>query len=369
MTTPWNKKGIAIIPESQPHFIDHLAPIASMMDIPLVFLEEQCYDLGKRYYPNVRCELEDVSLFSLEQLVKNYDVSFMAEPWSRDKIQKELSALEARYQKKMLNVFCPHGFSDKGFYFDLCYRDADLYLVYGDNLIDLLKERGIWERINPYVITGNNRYTYYKQNAEFYEEVFEREIQSQFDKKRPIIFYAPTWNDLEQSGSLEDACGYIYEGLPADYNLLVKVHPRFELDDPVGYYSIVSQYQHKKNVYFLSDFPPIFALLAHIDIYIGDTSSIGYDFLAFDKPMFLLNKFNRDIKTDRRLFLFQCATEIKPEQYSDIYKIIEQSLPSDAEKMSPLRKKMWEYSFGHERPLEEIRAAIIEESLAIENKL
>ncbi len=359
MISKWNKKGIAFIPESQPPFIDHLAPIASMMDIPLFFVEEQSYELGKRYYPNVRCELEDISLLSLEHLVENYDVSFMAEPWNRDKIQKEFSVLEKRYQKKWKNVFCPHGFSDKGFYFDLCYKDAELYLVYGDNMIDLLKERGIWERIKSYIITGNNRYSYYKQNAAFYEDVFEKEIQSQFDMKRPMILYAPTWSDLELAGSLEDACGYIYDGLPSDYNLLVKIHPRFELDDPVGYYSILSQYKHKKNVHFLGNFPPIFPLLAHTDLFIGDTSSIGYDFLAFDKPMFLLNKFNRDSKTDRRLFLFQCATEIRPENYSDIYTIIEKSLPHDAEKMSPLRKKMWEYSFGHERPLEDIRADII----------
>ncbi len=364
MTLTWNKRGVAIIPESVTHFIDHLAPIASMMEIPLFFLDEQSYDLGKRYYPDVQSKLEDVSLFSLEYLIENYDVSFMAEPLNRDKIQKQISDLETHHQKKWQNVFCPHGFSDKGFYIDLCYRDAeaDLYLIYGDNMIDLMKEKGVWEeRIHRYVVTGNNRYSYYKQNVKFYEGVFEKEIQSQFDKKRPIILYAPTWSDLELSGSLEEACGYIYDGLPSDYNLLIKVHPRFERDDPVEYFSLISKYQHKKNVHFLSEFPPIFPLLANTDIYIGDASSIGYDFLAFDKPMFLLNKYNRDIKIDRRLFLFRCATEIKPEQYPDIYKIIEKSLPSDAEKMSPLRKEMWNYSFGQERPLENIRADIIRE--------
>lgn len=360
MTTPWNKKGIVVSSETQPHFIDHLVPVASLMNIPILFLDERSYELGRHYYPNIQAKLEDNSLFSLEYLIKNYDVSFMAEPWNRNYIQNYLAELENHYQKKWQNVFCPHGFSDKGFYFDLCYTGAEVYLIYGNNQIDLLKGRGMWRETDRYVTTGNYRFTYYKQHTQFYEEIFQKEIASRFDKKRPIILYAPTWQDLEQSSSFEEAYSHILDGLPSDYNLIVKVHPRFEIDEVIEFQRIIGSYEHKKNIHFLSEFPPVFPLLAHAEIYIGDMSSIGYDFLAFDKPLFLLNKHKLDPKTDRRLFLYRCATEIKPEQYSEIYKIIENNIDQDAERNSSARKEMWEYSFGEERLFSDIRADIIE---------
>lgn len=359
MAKTWDKKGIAISPGSQFHYMDHLAPIACIMDIPLLFLEETSFELAQHYYPFVQAQLEDNSLFSLEKLVKNYDVSFISEPWNREKFQQQLTFLEEQYHKKWQNVFCPHGFSDKGFYFDYCYTGSEVYLVYGLNMIDLLKQRGMWNPNNRYVMTGNYRYTFYRQNADFYNTIFQKEIACKFDQKRPTILYAPTWLDQEQSGAFEEGYSYILDRLPSEYNLIVKVHPRFELDEVVDFYRIIGQYETNKNILFLTDFPPIFPLLAHVDMYIGDMSSIGYDFLAFNKPLFLLNKHKRNSKTDRGLFLYRCATEIVPEQYPDIYDIIEKSLQTDTQKMSPLRKEMWDYTFGPARPLADIRADII----------
>lgn len=43
-----------------------------------------------------------------------------------------------------------------------------------------------------------------------------------------------------------------------------------------------------EGIQFIEDFPPIYPLLAQMDLYIGDMSSIGYDFLSFKRPMILL---------------------------------------------------------------------------------
>ena len=100
------------------------------------------------------------------------------------------------------------------------------------------------------MITGNYRYTFFKQNEAFYQKVFLEDIQSKFDKQRPLILYAPTWVDFEESTSFFDCYNYILDQLPSDYNLIVKLHPRLELDDPVAYYRIIGRYEQKKMSFF-----------------------------------------------------------------------------------------------------------------------
>jgi hypothetical protein len=352
-----NPKGIVLNPTSQIQYIDHLAPIAAIMESPFCFLDEECYELAKRYYPDLQAEHSDILDFSLESMIKQFDFSLMSDLWD-EKTRNLFTFLADKHNKIWHNVHCPHGFSDKGFYLSKCYLE-DIVLIYGENMINQLKAFSVWEDMNRYVISGNYRYTYYKQHRDFYDKIFQEEIQSKFDKVRPIILYAPTWVDSEASGSYFDAYSYVLDALPADYNMIVKLHPLLEVNDVASYYKIIGHYEKQNNIFFLTKFPPVFPILAHTDLYIGDMSSIGYDFLAFDKPLFLLNGQNRDSQTDLGLFLFKCATEIKPDQYSDIYKIIEKSLPHDNERFSSLRKEMWTYTFGEERSFADLRNEIL----------
>lgn len=354
----WDKKGVALNPLSLVHYMDHLAIVAILMDIPYLFIDEETYLMAKRYYPDLKAILSEYQEFSPEYLIENYDVSFMSDLWNRTTMRQKFERLEKHYKKSWRNVHCPHGFSDKGFYLSKSSME-DIVLLYGNNMIDQLRAHGCWENIHQYVICGNYRYTYYLAHAEFYNSIFEEEIQSHFEKKQPLILYAPTWVDFEQSSSFFEACCQILDALPSTYNIVVKLHPRLELDDVVNYYRIMGSYENRKNILFLSNYPLVFPILAHTDIYIGDMSSIGYDFLIFDKPLFLLNTQNRDTKTDRGLYLFQCGTEIKPHQYSDIFTIIEKSLPDDMAKFSTLRNEMWKYTFGEQRAFKEIKADII----------
>lgn len=356
--TQWNKRGIALNPLSLIHYMDHLAVVAILMDIPYLFIDEETYLLAKRYYPNLNACLNDFREFSPEFLYENYDVSFMSDLWNRNTMRQKFELLEHKYHKVWRNVHCPHGFSDKGFYLSKSAME-DIVLVYGNNMIDQLKAYGYWDQIHQYVICGNYRYTYYLQHKDFYQTIFEKEIQSHFEKKQPTILYAPTWVDSEQSSSFFEACTQLLDNLPSSYNMIVKLHPRLELDDVVNYHVIIGRYEDKKNILFLTNFSLIFPILANTDIYIGDMSSIGYDFLIFDKPLFLLNKQNRDPKTDRGLLLFSCGVEIKQNQYSQIYDIIEKSLPLDSEKFSNPRKTMWNYTFGEQRPFCEIKADVV----------
>lgn len=354
----WDKKGVALNPQSQIHYMDHLAVISILMDIPLLLVDEECDLLARRYYPGLKTLFKEYGEFNPDYLMQNYDVSFMSDLWDRRTMKSKFAPLEERYKKTWRNVHCPHGFSDKGYY--LCKAAMeDIVLLYGNNMIDQMKYYGVWENFHRYVICGNYRHSFYKQHKSFYDTIFKQEIQSRFDKERPLVLYAPTWVDSEQSSSFFEAGSAILDALPGDYNIIVKLHERLELDDVVNYHKILGKHESKSNVLFLSHFPLVFPLLAHADFYIGDMSSVGYDFLAFDKPLFLLNKQNRQSQDERSGLLFHCATEIKPDQHSEIFKIIEKSIKNDAERLSALRRQMWEYTFGAERSFAEIKADII----------
>lgn len=356
---PEEKKGIGLNPTTQIHYIDHLAVVCVIMGIPLLFLDEHDYELGQKYYPQLKVQKQDYDYFNPEYLIANYDVLFMSDLWDRNVFHQKFQTLESKYQKVLRNVHCPHGFSDKGFYLQKCANE-DITLIYGQNMIDLLKHFGVFENLNGYVITGNYRYTYFKQHRQFFDEIIKKEIASRFAKQQKTILYAPTWLDLEESTTFFDTYSYLLDNLPDDYNMIIKLHPRLELDDTGNYYHIVGKYEERPNLLFLKDFPLVYPLLAYSDIYIGDMSSVGYDFLAFNKPMYFLNKQRRNSKTDRGLYLFRCGIEIRPENYSEIYSVIEKSLAKDQEQFAKIRFEVYDYTFGRERSFEDIKADIIQ---------
>lgn len=353
------KIGAGVNPQSQIHYNDHLAVICIIMNIPLLFTDPVHHNLCQRYYPNLKTKLLDFQEMSPEYLIANYDVLFLSDLWDKHTFHEKFGTLEKKYKKTMRHVHCPHGFSDKGFYLKKCANE-DIALLYGQNMIDQLKHLKVYQDLKNEVIVGNYRYTYYKQHQSFYHEIIEKEVLGQFSKKQPVILYAPTWMDLEESSTFFDTYSHILGNLPDHFNLIVKLHPRLELDDTVNYYRIVGQFEKKLNILFLKDFPLVYPILAHTDVYLGDMSSIGYDFLPFDKPMFFLNKQKKDSKTDPHLFLFRCGIEIQPENYPLLYHAIEKNLKNDSEKFSSIRSQVYVYTFGEkEKSFSDIKSEII----------
>jgi CDP-glycerol glycerophosphotransferase (TagB/SpsB family) len=115
----------------------------------------------------------------------------------------------------------------------------------------------------------------------------------------------------------------------------------------------------KEQVFFLQDFPSIAPLLAAMDVYIGDFSSIGYDALSWNKPMFFLNQQKRNPQTDQGLYLYQCGTEILPEQYENLYDIIRDTISKDADLFGKIRKNIDNYTFGNPKSDQEIQQEVI----------
>lgn len=352
-------KACVLNQSSQIHFYDHLCPFAIIMDVPFLFVDENDVERNIRYYPGLKTEVVNFQDFNPEFLINNYDVIMMSDLWDRDVFDQKFAPLEEHYQKKLRHVHVPHGFSDKVFYIRKMAHE-DITLIYGDNMIDLLKEEGVFHCLKQYIISGNYRYSYYKKNKEALDKIAMEDALSGIDPKKKTILYAPTWMDVEQSTTFFDHSRHVLDNVPQDYNLLVKLHPRLELDDTVGFYEIIGRYAKAKNIFFISDFPLIYPLLSKTDIYIGDMSSIGYDFLPFNRPMFFLNKENKDQKTNRRAFLYQCGTVVNEQDFENLYPIIEKSLAADDALFGEKRRWMDRYTFGEERSFEEIRREVFE---------
>lgn len=371
-------KAVALVGENQINNADHLGPVCSIMGIPLQLTSEDDAETCKKYYPDIVIENPPFEELRVEYVIANYNVIFVSDLWNTTKFKALLKDLEERYQQVVSQVFpdtnyqqvlhkvfCPHGFSDKSYYLKDCVYE-DITLIYGQNMLDMLKDHKVDHLLKNYVISGNYRYTYYKKHKALYDAIVAEKVLSNFHQKRPIILYAPTWDDMENASTYFDSCEQLIDLLPDHYNMVIKLHPRLEIhsseerDNIALYYAIQGKYAQKKNVLFLENFPPVFPILAVSDIYIGDASSVGYDFLVFNKPMFFLNKFRKDPKNDKSVLLYNCGIDIIPEHYSELYKIIESNLPTDKEQFFAKRKEMWDYTFGPERPYEDIKRDILQ---------
>ena len=93
------KKGIGLNPASQIHYTDHLAVVCILMDIPLLFLEEPDYNLGLKYYPGLKAQLEPYQNVNPEYLISHYDVFFMSDLWDRRTFHEKYGPYEKKYKK------------------------------------------------------------------------------------------------------------------------------------------------------------------------------------------------------------------------------------------------------------------------------
>jgi CDP-glycerol glycerophosphotransferase (TagB/SpsB family) len=243
-------------------------------------------------------------------------------------------------------IYCPHGNSDKG-RSDTAHPEQDLSLIYGDHMRDLLQETGADKQTKAMIRTGNYRYPFYQTHQPFYDALAEELLYPKLSKQKKTLFYAPSWHNREHPSSFFDAAARLIDHLPAHFNLIIKIHPLLTAHHLAPTLSIIERYRDTPSVLFLQDFPPIYPLLAKSDLYLGDASSIGYDFLCFDKPLYLFKATGP---------LGKCSREIT--EHDNPFPFIEQHLSEDATAFSQQRQEVLEYSFGAVRHGKEIAEEI-----------
>lgn len=296
-----------ILPGIDLHHLDHLAPLCSLLEIPLVVTDETIFALAQQYYPDLRllfCSPLEMPLFFLN----TFDCALTCLP--RPLI--DLLFFTGESTSRVRTIWCPHGNSDKGWKAPLMegLKEEQLLLTYGNRMRLFLKAKGI---VAPTLSIGNYRLLYYQRHLRFYQTLFP-------PPRRPTLLYAPTWQDLEHSSSLEGVWKYLVQQPLKEFDLLIKPHPHLQTQ----YCSLLDYLKNYATI--LEDLPPIYPLLQQIALYMGDMSSVGYDFLFFNRPMLFFNSNRRDIKNDLGLYLMQCGSILSPEEYPMIYSHVSSSL-------------------------------------------
>ncbi len=342
----------------QSHHLDHLATICILMQIPLLLTDEELARSAKKHYPHLIVKLYE-ELSAPEQIGHAFDLLFYSMPRI---LFDEIFFFSQKLASKVIHtIWCPHGNSDKGnnSLFMEALQKEKVALVYGKQMVDFLIRKEVLQKLKAYVITGNLRYSLYRKNRNFFTSLIEETVERKCEKGLRTLFFAPTWQDYENSSSFFEAAPLLLERLPDHYTLLIKLHPNLIVKNEEEIQKIREKYEGKKNVLFLTDFPPVYPLLDYVDIYIGDSSSIGYDFLTFNKPMFFLNQNKRNPAKDLGAYLYKCGTIIEKEAYGHIYEIIDQALPTDTPLFSQVRKEVYEETFGKEKEWKSLKEEIL----------
>lgn len=229
------------------HLLDHIAPLAERLGMPLFVTEELNYTLAKRYYPQIETQLIPDLEFRLGEIGKSFDVLFECKYW-----QPHLKALfRDLFNKEMRLVFCPHGQSDKGYRTPLLapYAFQDTVLIYGSLMLEMLRELGI--SVPSHAIIGNYRRAFYLKHRLFYDSLAAEELR--LDRSKRTVLYAPTWKDADGASSFFKQGARMISELPEEWNLILKPHPLLKERNPAEY-SLIAE--GKPNVFFLEEFPP-----------------------------------------------------------------------------------------------------------------
>jgi hypothetical protein len=321
------------------HGLDHIAPLAVTLGMPLIVTEEESLSLAARLYPGLELRYMPDLDVKLSCIAEEFDALFECKYWE---INLKL-LFQQLYKKEMRLVFCPHGQSDKGFQAPLLapYGFQDRVLLYGDLLIEMLKKLAIWPHISRYAVVGNYRLPYYRKHRSFYESLVEKEVP--LDKAKKTLLYAPTWKDADGATSFFQYGKRLIDELPSGWNLIVKVHPLLEKRDPAHFYRVAALVDKKPNAFLVSAFPPVYPLLARADLYLGDASSVGYDFLHFERPLYFF-------PTDHPGKLHTTGKTLDPDK--NFY--AQMDAPPNA-----LGKKLYAHAFGPELDENTLRSRII----------
>lgn len=274
--------------------LDHLAPLCALWEIPLIVTNENHFELGKKFYPMVDIRYVPFSELTLEAIAYFDTIVTCGKFWAME-LKPMLKLL---YQKELRFVFVPHGFSDKEELLNMPV-DQDIHLTYKE--------------------LGNLRYEFYHQHKAHFDQL----AAEFFDTEKKSILYAPTWETTATSTSFFESTGSIIDALATKYNLLIKLHPLLEDNDPARFHRIIGKYESKAR--FILNFPAVYPLLEKSAIYLGDFSSVGYDFLTYNRPMFFLKQGGR---------LCECGEPFKG------------SIESVQEHLSPIREKTYSATFG-----------------------
>jgi hypothetical protein len=319
--------------------LDHLGVLCIELGIPMITSDSTAYNFAKEVYPELEIHLIEEQ-DALSFLAAHCDVLLGCGKYWASQLKEELLLF---FGKSIRMVFCPHGNSDKGRTYSPNdpHPSQDIVLFYGQQMHDLWNKTGLLNQTSSWLFSGNYRYAHYLKQKEYYDSL-AAPLFAKFSPNRKTIFYAPTWPDKENPTPVLQAIFPLIENLGSDFQLLLKLHPLLIEKYP----HLQEQFTDLPFVQIASNFAPIYPLLAKSNAYLGDFSSIGYDALAFDLPLYFLVD---DLSSLQSSELAKTGRCFPTKSIPELYHWIRKSLNEDKIKYKEERKKLYTYAFGEER--------------------
>ena len=261
-----------------PHHLDHLAPLCYYLDCPLLVDDPDILSLAKKYYPQIQTFLKKINIF-------NASNEFELLIFTSTKPPIELKAMiNATNNSNLRIAYAPHGYSNKG---DLSKRlvnheGQDIALIHGAEQLRQLKQYGIDKEVKSLVTIGNPRRHFYNEHNRFYDRMLEP-----YQSKRKSILFAPTFDDGYCTSSFKHTHDLI-EALAETHQLIIKLHPLTKQQNLIEVTKLEERLKSIPHVHFFCDqMPLVCPFIEYADVYLGDFSSIGFEFAVSQKPLFL----------------------------------------------------------------------------------
>jgi len=247
--------------------IDHIVPISSLLGIPLYITSKTLYEWIKEQYVEINAIYIDPNSVA-QEITTHFTTLVTTLP--RQLIDPIFLFDELTLKKRMRTYFLPHGASDKKNLSPLIHEDR--LLIYGEKMKKMLPNNAL----DKTIYVGNFRLHYFLKHKEFYTSMVEKMFS--FSKEGNLL-YAPSWEY-----NVEDWITHLIAKKPKKFHLFIKLHPNTYKK---GFFSALKvKYESTDRVTFIENFFPIYPLLSKIDALYTDHSSIGTDFLIFNKPLF-----------------------------------------------------------------------------------
>ena len=130
------------------------------------------------------------------------------------------------------------------------------------------------------------------------------------------------------------------------------MHPNLTTFFPDEIEKIKKVYRAHPQIFFLDDFPLIYPLLKQVDIYLGDYSSMGYDFLYFNRPLFFLSH--------KPTLLQRCGLSLKENDFSALYSTIQKECDKQQSSLDQIRRQTYHLAFGPRKSIPTLKKEIEE---------
>jgi CDP-Glycerol:Poly(glycerophosphate) glycerophosphotransferase len=198
---------------------------------------------------------------------------------------------------RIVQIF--HGMSDKPFTYERDFRDYALCLCAGQRQVNRLRAH------------HHNRQIYCVQVGYPKFDAIPR-LAPLFGDDRKTLIYCPTWRKggISSIDVFLDHPEVVAE-LTERYNLIVKPHPNiFNPSRPCFDPSIVARIEQLPRIE-LARSGTVMPRQAQADLFIGDISAAGYEWLYFGRPMVFLNPQPGRLRPSRdaqaMTYLWQCG--------------------------------------------------------------